>query len=133
MGKRRRGKRRQRQQATNSTAAATEAVAAAAVQPNLHENMDEVYLHDQDKEVVFADTKIKSAKFTPLSLVMNNGGPDPPEENNSDSDEAGEDDENYREDPREDFSDMETSKVNNNQQQYIKDYSLEVGVREFRF
>lgn len=113
MGKRRRGKRRQRQP-TTSTAAATEA-AAAAVQPNLHENMDEVHLHDQGK-VVFVDTKIKSAKFTPLSLVMNNGGPDPPEENNSDSDEAGEDDENYREDPREDFSDMETS---NNQQQYI--------------
>ena len=86
------------------------------VEPQLHENMDEVFLHGES-DAVDNSPKIKSAKFVPLSLVMNNGGTDPPED---DSDNDGEsstaldysdnDATNYRR-PREDFSDVETTNM----------------------
>ena len=61
------------------------AATTAVVQPKLHENMDEVDLHDESHVVVDNSPKIKSAKFVPLSLVMNGGGVDPPDDSDSDS------------------------------------------------
>ena len=48
----------------------------------LHENMDEVYLHSQGK-MEDNSPEIKSAKFVPLSLVMNNRGEDPPDDSDT--------------------------------------------------
>jgi len=84
----------------------------AAAQPKLNENMDEVFLHGESN-VVDNSPKIKSAKFVPLSLVMNNNnnkGADPPDDSDSDSSDTdgGIDAANYRR-PREDFSDVETN------------------------
>ena len=75
-------------------------------QPKLHENMDEVDLHRQ-QGTIDDSPKIKSAKFVPLSLVMNNTtasvGIDPPDDDDDNVD-------SYRR-PTEDFSDVETNDI----------------------
>eukprot|EP00986_Skeletonema_menzelii_P002746 scaffold771_cov147-Skeletonema_menzelii.AAC.14 len=82
----------------------------AAVQPKLHENMDEVDLHGENYGEELNRPKIKSAKFVPLTLVVNNKGADPPDDSDSDHEFSDDDAENYRR-PREDFSDVETNNI----------------------
>lgn len=89
----------------------------------LHENMDEVFLHSQGK-VEDNSPKIRSAKFVPLSLVMNKRE-DPPDDSDSGSSaqEYSDDDvaaENYHR-PKEDFSDVETNNITHANNKYDED------------
>lgn len=90
----------------------------------LHENMDEVFLHSQGN-LGDSSPKIQSAKFVPLSLVMNKrGAEDPPDDSDSGSSaqEYSDDDdaENYHR-PREDFSDVETNNITHANNKYDDD------------
>ncbi len=91
----------------------------------LHENMDEVFLHSQGK-TEDNSPKIHSAKFVPLSLVMNKrGAEDPPDDSDSgsSSQEYSDDDDdadNYHR-PREDFSDVETNNISHANNKYADD------------
>lgn len=100
---------------------------AAVVQPKLHENMDEVDLHGESYGEENNSPKVKSAKFVPLSLVMNTPNKADPPDDDLDSDHEFSDDdedddaENYRR-PREDFSDVETNNMKHAQhKKYDKD------------
>lgn len=111
-----RGKRRSKR--LNGEQGQATSTKSTVAQPKLHENMDEAFLLDEGR-MVGSSQKIVSAKFIPLSLVMNKGGIDPPDDDSdsdSSSDIENEDVISARDDirqknrqTREDFSDVETN------------------------